>query len=130
MLNPAEKLLTVTDAFADRQVALMIADKLISYSKTEVYRFRINHDIRPPKCLPCPVVYDWASKDYVGIELSKNKMYARQWLTDAALHGYKIEEVDAKRKPTGGRAESIDIVRKRAEYHQRPKPENDDDIPF
>lgn len=128
MKSSSEKLLDVTPGYAARHVALMISDKLIENAKTEMFRFRINHDVRPPKCLACPINYDWVLKDHVGIE-TKNKLRARVWLTNAALKGYIIDEVDHKHQPTGGRSESIDIVRKRAEYHQRSKTD-DDDIPF
>jgi hypothetical protein len=130
MLTPAEKLLLVTPTVPDTTVAMLIAAKLIFYATTEWYRYRINHDISPPKCLACPLAYDWASKGFVGIETT-NKAHARQWLTDAALAGYKIEEVDAKRKPTLSRVESIDNVRKRAQFLQsRNSNAHDDDIPF
>lgn len=127
-LTPAQKLLNVTPEIADRQVAMMIADMMVHRAEPP-YRFQINHDIRPPKCLACPVEYRWSVKDHVGIEMH-NPGLMRMWLTSALLYGYKVEEVDGHRKPKGSRTESIDIVRKRAEYHQRPKSESDDDIPF
>jgi hypothetical protein len=127
--TPAEKLLEVTPEATALGVAKLIADKLIFYSRTEWYRFRINHDIGPPKHLACPVPYDWTTKGYVGID-STNKAHVRKWLTDAAIAGYEIEEVDIKHKPTERRTESIEYVRKRAAFHQRPKVDHDDDIPF
>jgi hypothetical protein len=130
MKTPKEKLLTVTSADDDLQVAKLIADKLIVGARSEWYRYQINHDTRPPKCLACPVVYDWAVKDRVGIATT-NKAHARKWLTDVALAGYRIEEVDANRKPLLGEwIESIDTARKRAELFRRPKVDDDDDIPF
>lgn len=130
-MNPAEKLLTVTPADDDdRKVATLIADKMLFYAKnTDVYRYQINHDIRPPKCVPCPVEYGWSVKDKVGFEI-RNKIIAHRWLTAALLYGYKVEEVDGHRKPTSMRTESIDLVLKRAEFHQRSQLEDDDDIPF
>lgn len=126
--TPAELLLTVTPAHGDRRVAMMTADKIVFYSDAP-YRFQIDHDIRPPHCKPCPVEYGWSVKDKVGIQI-KNSALARKWLTDALLHGYKVEEVDGHRKPTNRRTESIEIVRRRAEIHQQPKQETEDDIPF
>lgn len=130
-MTPKDRLFSVTASTTDAEVAALIADKLIFYARSEWYRYRINHDIRPPKCLACPVSYDWSVKDHVGIETT-NKAHARKWLTDAALAGYRIEETDAKRKPLLGEwIESIDTARRRAEMFQRPKPEfDDDDIPF
>jgi hypothetical protein len=123
----AEKLLDVTDAFGDRQVAAMIADKM-TQAEREPYRFKINHDTRGPAFKRCPIEYDWTLKDVVGIE-RRNKAQARLWITNAALNGYQITEVDAKKKDQGSRTESIAIVRRRAMYHQQPK-SDDDDIPF
>jgi hypothetical protein len=127
MLTPVEKLLKVTAAYSDNTVAALIADQLVCYAASEWYRFRVNHDISPPKCLACPLPYDWTMKGFVGIETT-NKAHARQWLTDAALAGYKIEEVDAKRKPRYARAKSIHAVRKDASLSQMYR--SDDDIPF
>lgn len=132
MVTPKDRLFGVTPAQSDQTVATLIADKLIFYARTEWYRYQINHDIRPPKCLACPLTYDWASKDKVGIATT-NKAHARKWLTDAALLGYRIEEVDANHKPLLGEwIESIETARMRAERFQRPKLEfsDDDDIPF
>jgi hypothetical protein len=129
MPTPVEKLLKVTAAYSDNTVAALIADQLVCYAASEWYRFRVNHDISPPKCLACPLPYDWTMKGFVGIETT-NKAHARQWLTDAALAGYKIEEVDAMRKPRYARARSIDEVRKHAQSYQAQWSNNDDDIPF
>ncbi len=129
MSTLAERLLEVTPAMSDRDVAGLIADKMIFYCKTEAFRYQINHDVRPPKCAPCPVEYGWIVKDKVGIEI-RNKNIAKGWLTSALLHGYKVESVDGHRKPTSQRTESIELVRNRAEYHQRSKVDSDDDIPF
>jgi hypothetical protein len=104
--TPTEQLLAVTSADSDRRVAMIIADKLLWFTDPP-FRFQINHDVRPPKCLPCPMRYDWIVKDHVGVEF-KNKEVARKWLTTALLHGYKVEKVDGHRKPTNNRTESVD----------------------
>jgi hypothetical protein len=117
------KLLEIQPHFPDRQVALMIAAAMLE-SDRQPYWFSINHDIRPPKCLACPVQYDWAIKDRVGIKtLARTR--AEHWIAEAALRGYTVSREGGK--PL---ACSIAIARRRAEYHQQPKLENDDDIPF
>lgn len=129
-MNLVDKLLAVTPADNALTVARLIADKLIYFNRTDEYRFRANHDISPPKCLPCPMgPYDWSIRGYVGLE-TPSRARAKQWLTDAAYAGYTIEEVDRHRKPTGNVPESIERVRSRAAWHQRPKGDPDDDIPF
>lgn len=128
-MNPVEKLLTITDEISDREAAALIATKIVFYAKTEVYRYSINHDIRPPTCMPCPVPYDWTVKNRVGVEFNSRHL-AERWLTLALIHGYEVEEVDGHRKPTGSRTESVKRARERADYARRPKLEIDDDIPF
>lgn len=130
-LNPREALLAIKPDTTDDIIAMMIAESLIFYNRTAEFRYRINHDVRPPKCLACPLDYDWAQKGHVGIE-TISSVRARKWLTSAALHDYTIQECDAKRQPLlGDWMHSIEIARMRAERHQRPKPEiDDDDIPF
>jgi hypothetical protein len=124
----SQKLLEITDAFDDRQVALMLADKCLVRTY-KPYRFSINHDIRPPGNLGCKLHFDWARKDHVGIETS-DKEAARRWLTRAARLGYTTQQMDANRKPVGF-THSIAIARRRAALHQMPKVDNDDDdIPF
>jgi len=127
----SQKLLEITPAFDDRQVALMLAEKCLALTE-KPFRFSINHDIRPPKNLACPLHYDWSRKDRVGIECA-DKETARRWLTHAARLGYTIQQMDADRKPLGF-PHSIEIARRRAASHQRPQPtpgaDDDDDIPF
>jgi hypothetical protein len=129
MTSATVALLNVTDSYSARRIAEMIAEKLLSFDRIP-YRFAIKHDTRPPKCLPCPVDYDWARKDRVGIE-TRDRNRARGWLIRAALHDFTISECDAKRVDIG-RWESIEIVRRRAAFHQRTPEEKatDDDIPF
>lgn len=127
----AQQLLEIKPACSDRQIAMMIADRCIELGD-KPYRFSINHDIRPPGLKACPLShYDWVKKDHVGIETNYPAV-ARRWLTSAALAGYTISRVDDKYNDTvPGFSSSIAIVRRRAEFHQRPKLENDDDdIPF
>lgn len=126
----AQKLLEITDAFADRQVAMMIANRAMEISDAP-YRFAINHDIRPPGNKPCPLShYDWTKRDAVGID-TKNSQIAFRWLTSALLAGYTISRVDTTYKDAvPGFSSSIAIVRRRAQYHQAPRADNDDDIPF
>lgn len=129
-MTPKDRLLAITPETSDGQVATLLALKLAYYNKTEVYRFRINHDISPPKCLACPVSYDWSVKGYVGIE-NKNRIFAVGWLTAAAIAGYSIQEVDAKRKPLLGEwIESIANARMRAVYFSKDPDHDDSDIPF
>lgn len=129
MSTVLERMLAVTDKVDDIAVSALIAEKLIFYNTTSRYRFAINHDIRPPKCTACPLDYDWSLGKTVGIGTS-SKARAIKWLTDAAVRGYEIDTVDGQRKSTGSRTESIKRVRERARYHQQPKDDTDDDIPF
>ncbi len=124
-----QKLLGVTDAYSDRQVALMIASRAVEFGTP--YRFAINHDIRPPGNLACPLShYDWSLRDTVGIDTMSTPI-AFRWLTSAALKGYTISLVDKRHHDTvPGFSSSIAIVRRRAQNHQRPKDDSDDDIPF
>jgi hypothetical protein len=113
----------------DRDLARLIARAAIERERIP-YRFSINHDIRPPRNLRCPVDYDWALKDRVGID-TPDRMRTLTWLTDVLMLGYTIREVDDKHR-TSGLLYSIAAVRERAAYHQRPKPVygDDDDIPY
>lgn len=125
-----ERMLAVTDKTDDIAISAMIAEKLIFYNTKPEYRFAINHNVRPPECKACPLDYDWAVGKSVGIE-TPSKARAIKWLTNAALLGYDIDTVDAKRKSTSARIESIKLVRERARRHQQPKSQHDDDdIPF
>jgi hypothetical protein len=89
------------------------------------YVFSINQNIRPPLCLACPVAYDWAIKDRVGIN-TLDRQRAWDWIVHAVILGYSVERTNDKSALTL----SIAIARRRAEYHQRPKLADDDDIPF
>lgn len=113
----------------DLEVARLIARAAIERDPMR-FRFSINHDTRGPKYLACPLEYDWQRKDHVGIETGDRKK-AEAWLVRAAALGYLISEVDSAHRETGPQF-SIAIARRRAEYHQRPRPVlgDDDDIPF
>ena len=123
----SQRLLEITDVFDDRQVAMMLADKCLALTY-KPFRFTINHDIRPPKNMACPLHFDWARKAHVGVETS-DKEAARRWLTRAMRLGYTTQQTDANRKHVGF-THSIAIARRRAMLHQAPKVDNDEDIPF
>lgn len=127
MLTASQKLLEIRPTAPDREVAALLADKCIELTDVP-YRFAINHDIRPPKNLYCPLRYDWTRKDRVGIEW-KLKIPTWTWLTKAFLLGYTVYQMDANRQPVNF-PHSIAIARRRAAQHQRPKDDTDDDIPF
>lgn len=128
--STAQRLLDVRPGHPDRHVAMLIADRCIEAGERP-YRFAINHDIRPPKNAACPLShYDWTKKDAVGID-TRDILIARRWLTSAALKGYTITWVDENyRDKVPGLSTSIAIVRRRASYHQLPRNNDDDDIPF
>jgi hypothetical protein len=123
----AQKLLEITPSVSDRQVAMMLADKCIELTDAP-FRFAINHDIRPPKNLACPLEYGWTRKDRCGVEW-KNRAEIRQWLTKAFLLGYTVQQTNERREGIGY-THSIAIIRRRAENHQRPINYDSDDIPF
>ena len=130
--TPAQMLLEMPPTASDRFVALLLADKCIELTD-KPYRFAINHDIRPPKNLACPLGFDWSRKDRVGIEW-EHKLPVRQWLTKALQLGYTVYYMGADREVRGF-PHSIAIARRRAALHQMPKVdyskgEHYDDIPF
>lgn len=122
-ISDSARLLTITADNSDRNVANMIAAAMLETDR-QPYWFSINHDVRPPKCLACPVHYDWNLKDRVGIKTLVRER-AFDWIASAAMHGYQINREGGKPLTS-----SIAIARRRAEMAQRPKLENDDDIPF
>lgn len=127
MSDVAQRLLAITPATPDLIVAAMLAEKCIEIAYPP-FLFAINHDIRPPKNLGCPLDYHWTRKDLVGIEI-KSAPEMRRWLTEAFIRGYTVHRMSRERTKIGF-PHSIAIARQRAEMAQRPKPENDDDIPF
>lgn len=122
-MNAALALLTITSGHDDTVVARMIADYMME-SDRQPYWFSINHNPGPPRNLACPVDYDWVLKGRVGIK-TLDKRRAHAWIVRAVSHGYDISREGGKPLTS-----SIAIARRRAENHQRPKLENDDDIPF
>lgn len=125
----AEDLLEITNEYSDRRVALMLAEQCLSMTD-KPFRFAINHDIRPPKNLACPMHYDWTRKDRVGVEIN-DKETARRWLVSAARLGYTLYLMKADRT-IDGRSWDVERARRNAAWHQRPQVEkdHDDDIPF
>jgi len=131
MKNASQKLLEIAPSAPDRQVAMMLADKCIELTDAP-FRFAINHDIRPPKNLACPLHFDWSRKDRVGIETTV-KAVMRAWLTKAFFRGYTVYQTNTARGSIGF-PHSVVIARRRAALHQMPKPGQpgyeDGDIPF
>jgi hypothetical protein len=120
----SQRLLAITPEISERQVATLIAEYMVETERLP-YWFSINHDVRPPKCLACPIGYDWASKARVGIKTS-DKRKAWGWIKDAVMLGYEVR----REGDTFALTSSIAIARRRAETHQRPPLSGDDDIPF
>lgn len=113
----------ITDANSDRNVSEMIAAMMLEIDR-KPYWYTINHDIRPPKNMACPLYYDYALKDRVGIKTLVRER-ARKWIARAALLGYTVAREGGKPLTS-----SLEIARRRAANHQRPPLENDNDIPF
>lgn len=136
--SAAQKLLDIQSHASGQVVAIFIAEALLE-SDRQPYCFAINHDIRPPKCLACPLDYDWSLKDHVGIE-TQDRRKAEHWITQAAMKGYTVSmagvsghNVPSPRHQPYGTAISIASARRRAEWHQRTpeqKKADDDSIPF
>lgn len=117
------RLLDIKPDLPARNIAEMIAAAMMETGRTP-YWFSSNHDVRPPKCLACPLHYDWVLKDRVGIKtLVRDR--ARRWIVAAVLHGYQVNR-------EGGRplTSSLEIARRRASLHQQIRDFPDDDIPF
>jgi len=125
----------INTAETDRQIAGKIAVALTE-TEPEVFYFSIDHDVRAaaarsgkPKTGACPVEYHWGNKGHVGIDTRSIGM-AVHWIIQALMAGYTVFRCDKTRTPSGI-SYSIGRVRSIAEYHQRPKPDgDDDDIPF
>lgn len=119
----SRRLLMLKPDAQDRLISQMIAEAMLETDR-QPYWFSINHDIRPPKNLACPLHYDWILKDRVGIKTLVRET-ARKWIAAAAMHGYQISREGGHPLTT-----SIAIARRRAENHQRPRTDDEDDIPF
>lgn len=107
-----------------RDVAALVALYMLELDR-QPYWFSINHDIRPPAMKRCPLEFDWAIKDRVGIK-TRLQHRTKQWIIDAAMRGYTISSEGPGRVLTM----SIARARRLAEIAQRPRLDNDDDIPF
>lgn len=127
-MNSAQRLLEINPTASDDIFAALIAEALLE-SDRQPYCFSINHDIRPPKNKACPLPYDWALAARLGIT-THYRVRAREWIIQAALARYTVSQARAKTLALHGLSLSIRTARARAEYHQRPNKENDDDIPF
>jgi hypothetical protein len=111
----------------------------VTENEPEVYRLGIDHDVRAaacrkggPKTGACPVSYDWAHRDLVGIE-TRYKHVAVHWALTALHHGYTVRITDKNNVDAiPGYNVSIEKCRRRAEYAARPRPtlDDDEDIPF
>jgi hypothetical protein len=108
---------------SDRDVARLVALYMLETDR-QPYWFSINHDIRPPGMKRCPIGFDYAKKDRVGIK-TRVRHIAEKWLTDAALAGYDISSEGP------GHILTMNIARARrlAERAQAP-PLTDEEIPF
>lgn len=138
--SAAQALLEVNLSTSNIMIASRIAAALLENDR-QPYCFAINHDIRPPKCLACPLDYDWSLKDHVGIE-TQDRRKAEHWIEQAALKGYVISTAGVSGHNTAVRCHqpygltySIRKARERAEWHQsdlerKAKGDPDDDIPF
>jgi hypothetical protein len=109
---------------ADATVARLVTLYMLE-SDRQPYWFSINHDIRPPAMKKCPLEFDWAIKDRVGIK-TRMRHRAEKWITDAALAGYTIA------REGGGLSLTMSIAHARrvAEIAQRPPLADDEEIPF
>lgn len=110
----------LTPQATDDQVAKLVVLYLLEADR-QPYWFSIDHDIRPPKMLACPVDFDWAKKDRVGIKTSI-KTRAGAWIKRAALAGYSVTRDNGEPLTM-----SIKRARQQAYYAQMP---DDEDIPF
>jgi hypothetical protein len=139
--SAAQALLEIKSHTPDQAVAGLIVNALLE-SDRQPYCFAINHDVRPPKCLACPLEYDWSLKDHVGIE-TPDRRKAEHWITQAVLKGYTVSmagvsgrNVASPRHQPYGATMSIPWARKRAKWHQSDLARKasgedlDDDIPF
>lgn len=131
-MNYTARLLEIKDE-SDSEVARLIAEAALESDK-QPYCFSINHNVGAPDFKGCPLVYDFRWGKTVGINTMDRKR-AYLWIVSALNRGYTVTRAGHKtqgikdREPYGF-AYDISHVRLRAFYHQQPKPENDDDIPF
>jgi hypothetical protein len=136
-MNHTAALLEIAPDADDPTIAALIAEALLE-SERLPYCFSIDHNIGAPKYEACPLDYDFAWGKTVGIDTSDRER-AKQWLIKAMLRKYTVTLASGRMGfPPGirfhaphGSPHSISRAKMRAQFHQRPKPENnDDDIPF
>ena len=109
----------------DSMVATLVALYMLE-SERQPYWFSINHDIRPPAMKRCPLEFDWAIRDRVGIK-TNIRPRAEKWIIDAALAGYNVSREGREPSLTM----SLARARQRAWYAQhKPEIGDDDTIPF
>jgi hypothetical protein len=127
----------VTKPSATDDEIIALAALALTENEPEVYRLGINHDVRAAACRTgkprtgaCPVEYDWAHRDLLGIE-TPHKHVAVHWTAMALRAGYTVRIVDKHRvDAVPGYSVSLERCRRRIEYANRPRTEDDDDIPF
>jgi hypothetical protein len=132
-MNHTARLLMVADAHDDATVAAWIAEAALEADRLP-YAFSIDHNVGAPKYEACPLTYDFKFARTVGINTS-NRLLAKTWIIQAVKLGYTVTRAGhrtpgIKDNEPYGFAYSIKRVRERATYHQTPRVENDDDIPF
>jgi hypothetical protein len=121
-MTPAAKVLIdkLPATASDNEIARLVALYMLEMERIP-YWFSIDHDIRPPAMRACPVRFDWAKKDRVGIKTNIRPM-AEAWIIEAALHGYTVQRDNGTPLTM-----SIKRAREIAKWAQTP---DDDDIPF
>lgn len=123
----SEQLLALTPDATDIRVADLLSHQMLELS-VEPYEFAINHDIRPPKMLACPLEYDWSRRDRVGVR-GKTRLEAQRWLVKALLLGYTAYYTGLDKRLE--KRFSIQLARGRAAMAQLSQGlSDDDDIPF
>lgn len=120
-----------TDA-PDSERAALIAESFTEKERLP-YRFLIDHDIRSaacrkggPKTGRCPVRYDWAHKEHVGIE-TMSKIEAELWVKAALLSGYMVGYAD-KHYRLCDEYTSLSLSKRVAHFARVLN--DDEDIPF
>jgi hypothetical protein len=130
----------VTKPSATDDEIIALAALALTENEPEVYRLGINHDVRAAACRTgkprtgaCPVEYDWAHRDMVGIE-TPHKHVAVHWAAMALRAGYTVRIVSKYHiDAIPGYSASVDRCRNRIAYANRVRNgpgDEDDDIPF
>jgi hypothetical protein len=94
---------------SDEEIADKVADYLVTmFPRSKTYHLSVSHDVRPDAVRqlermrkryptyqhdghigPCPLHYDWAVRNIVGIT-TRDQTEARQWAIEAMLAGYAV----------------------------------------